>query len=111
MGILFKDNSGWGPKQAISNAFFKDILEIIGDKIEYQGLVNEINDSILFYTFTLDYRDRTDTELFLLLEAVIILFFEFDEMYSNRLDEEVIIVYRKSIEDLKDLLKEFFIKL
>jgi hypothetical protein len=93
-----------GPKQAISSAFFDDLIVIIDGRKEYEIISNEISEAIFFYSYTLDYQEKPTEHIQLLLELVIILIYSFDRMYINRLDEEAIIVYKNSLIHLKQVL-------
>lgn len=107
MGVLLKNNISWGPKKAISEAFFEDILEIIKGIDEYKNLQNEINEAIFYYTWTLDYRNKTRKDILLLLKAVNDLIDQFDDIYSDRIIEDPIKIYKYSILELKKILEYY----
>lgn len=104
MSVLLKNNLSWTPKQSISSAFFEDVSNIISNREEYQLMNKEIEENLLLYSFTLDYRNRPLFDLLLLLEVVIVLIYHFDEIYLNRTKEDVIVIYKGSILELKNML-------
>jgi len=105
MGIVLKNNIVWGPKKAISEAFFEDISNIIkGSKEDYEILKVEIDEAIFYYTWTLDYRKKSLSDLLLLLSLVEMLIKIFDDIYASRLNENIIQVYKNSILDLQNIL-------
>ena len=97
MGIILNNNVVWGPKKAISEAFFEDISYIIKDKKDYDILQLEIDKSIFYYTWTLDYRNKSLSDLLLFSSLVDMLIEKFDEIYEDRLNENIIQVYKSSI--------------
>lgn len=104
MGLLLKNDIFWGPKRAISAAFFEDVSNIIRNKKDYETLQKEIDEAVFYYVWTLDYRDKPLPDVLLLLSAVDKLIEIFDDIYSDRLDEEVIQLYKNSIVTLKNSL-------
>lgn len=104
MGVLLNKNIGWSPKQTISNAFFEDVLELIKTKERYLEIYDEIEDSIKFYTYTLDYRNKSIKQIVLLFELVTVLIFLFDDIYKVRLEENVILIYKESLCELREML-------
>ncbi len=104
MGLILKNNIVWGPKRAISEAFFEDILNIIKNEKNYIQLQQEIDETIFYYTWTLDYRNKSLSEVLVLLSAVKMLIQTFDEIYFNRLKEDIISTYKDSILNLYDII-------
>ncbi|MGN7864840.1 hypothetical protein [Chryseobacterium sp.] len=105
MGIVLKNNIVWGPKKAISEAFFEDISNIIkGSQEDYEILQAEIDEAIFYYTWTLDYRKKILSDVLLLSSLVNMLIEKFDEIYEDRLNENIIQVYKSSILDLQNIL-------
>lgn len=102
MGVLLNKNLVWAPKQAISSAFFEDILDLIKTKKRYAEISNEIEESITFYTYTLDYRNKSREQVILFFELVNVLIFSFDDIYKSRLEEEIILVYKASLIELRE---------
>ncbi|MDP9960389.1 hypothetical protein [Chryseobacterium lathyri] len=107
MGIVLKNNIVWGPKKAISEAFFEDISNIIkGSKEDYEILQLEIDEAIFYYTWTLDYRKKSLSEVLILLSVVEMLIQMFDEIYFNRLKEDIIKIYKNSILNLHSIIMD-----
>ncbi|WP_419487084.1 hypothetical protein [Chryseobacterium bernardetii] len=95
-----------GTKKSYFRSLFEDVLNIIKNNKDekYQILVKEIEEAIFFYSWTLDFRNKSIEDLLLLINTVNTLIYLFDEIYSQRTEEEIIQIYKKSLIKLIETL-------